>query len=53
MKVKNNMAEAVTGREIGGVASKSTHTCNQQAPTRDMLLELHLQISVNMFTQKR
>jgi hypothetical protein len=53
MRVKKNIAEAVTGRGIGGVASKSAHTCNRQVPTRDMLLESHLQISVNMFTRKR
>jgi hypothetical protein len=52
MRVKKNMVEPVTGRGIGGAASKSTHTCNQQALTRDMLLKLHLQISVNMFTLK-
>jgi hypothetical protein len=37
------MAEAVTGRGIGVALSKSTRTCNQQAPTRDMQLESHLQ----------
>jgi hypothetical protein len=43
MRVKKNMAEAVMGRGIGVALSKSTHTCDQQALTRDMQLELHLQ----------
>ncbi len=47
MRVKKIMAEAVTGRGIGVALSKSTHTCNQQAPKRDMQLELHLQDRCN------
>ncbi len=31
------------GRGIVVALSKSTHICNQQAPTRDMQLELHPQ----------
>ncbi len=47
MRVKKNMAEAVAGRGIGVALSKSTQTCDQQAPTKDMGLESHLQDGCN------